>query len=317
VASEGSLVQQLRHKFDFWNNYAGAYGPEGQRLDDRLIDFPQVVEAIIDLLRVISGALDHGESLEPYLSKVQALTQPGTAMNDHVASVDSSGSYKQDLAQDIGRYQSMEEIYASVDQKFWGDMIVALNELMKLTAMIRKSSSSNRAHREDPRDPEGEDAFFEYCLPILMRRKFPAARTSLTRLLADSVIARRKNLSRQRTREEIRLSLRTNSQAMVRSPVRGDIDIDDRTNSALGLEVVRISQNPSPLTAISKPDPSILYRFRNNVKPAESIIGQGRSSVEQAMYPPQPKPDAENSGPTKCPYCFGPLDVPLPDDTWK
>lgn len=53
--------QRLQGRFDVWRDYSGATARDGVRLDDRLSDFPQVVQVFIELLEIISRGLDDGE----------------------------------------------------------------------------------------------------------------------------------------------------------------------------------------------------------------------------------------------------------------
>jgi hypothetical protein len=65
AGATNSLAQQLRGRFDMWNNYSGARAMEGVRLDDRLSSLPEVVDVFIGLLRVIIRGLEDGESAVP------------------------------------------------------------------------------------------------------------------------------------------------------------------------------------------------------------------------------------------------------------
>jgi hypothetical protein len=59
---ENSPFQKLQGRFDVWRDYSGATARDGVRLDNRLSDFPQVVEVIVELLEIVSQGLDDGKS---------------------------------------------------------------------------------------------------------------------------------------------------------------------------------------------------------------------------------------------------------------
>jgi hypothetical protein len=203
-------------------------------------------------------------------------------------------------------------------QKPWDDILSAVNELMKLTTMIRKSSSSNPRYQNAYPAPEGEDARFELYCPILVRREFPDARTSLTKLLSDAVIQRRRRLIRQRRRQfEQSAPEEVTQNINEMSLLSHHEDIQGGGATAMPDLGRHQPQNDSSASVVSKPGPSITHRFRSTVQPAESIIGTSRSAAEPALYPPLPQPDSKNPESAICPYCSEPLTLPLPAQAWK
>lgn len=63
---ENPLYENLHGRFKVWREYSGASERDGVRLDNRLSDFPQVVELFVDLLKIISRGLDDGKSRASY-----------------------------------------------------------------------------------------------------------------------------------------------------------------------------------------------------------------------------------------------------------
>lgn len=188
---------------------------------------------------------------------------------------------------------------------------------MKLTTMIRRSSSSNSRYQNAYPAPEGENPLLKLYYAILVRREFPDARTSLTRLLSDSIIQRRRRLLRQQRRQVERSALEITHQAgeMGTLPRHEEV-VPGSATTMLELEHHQ-PQKRFPPSEISRPGPSIVHRFRDMSQPAESIIGRSRPALEPALYPPLPQHDSENPGFTKCPYCFEPLALPLLTQAWR
>lgn len=202
------------------------------------------------------------------------------------------------------------------EQKPWSDILLAVNELMKLTTMIRRSSSSNPRYQNAYPAPEGEDAKFEMYCPILVRREFPDARTSLTKLLSDAIIQRRRRLTRQRRRQLERSAAGVMHQARGTGPLLSPEDIQG-SEAAMSEHEHHQPQNIYPPSEISKPGHSIVHRLRDMSEPVESIIGRWRPALEPALYPPLPQPDSNNPGFAKCPYCSEPLVLPLLAQDWR
>lgn len=186
---------------------------------------------------------------------------------------------------------------------------------MKLTTMVRKSSSSNPRYQNDSPAAEGEEAMFELYCPILVRRAFPNARTSLTKQLSDTIIQRRRRLTRQRRRQDEQRSPEVTQQTREMDPV---LHHEETQSHATAMPEIERHQPQSPYSSkISKPGLSFIHRLRNTGQRAESIIGTSRSALDPALYPPLPQPESSDSEFAHCPYCFEPLALPLLDEVWR
>jgi hypothetical protein len=182
--------------------------------------------------------------------------------------------------------------------------------------MVRKSSSSNRDRQERSQPPEAEDITFSKYCSVLVRRNFPHARSSLTKLLTDAIVIRRRRLLRHHSHEG---NLQRPG-AAGRTSTSSRIDIGSSSQDANSIsETIDLptSSRLSPPTTISRPGPSIMNRLRSGVERAGSIIGRLTSSIEEVRYPSQPERGAGNAGLVICPYCFEPLTIPMSDDEWR
>lgn len=217
---------------------------------------------------------------------------------------------------------SQKEIYDTMGQGPWGDITIALNELLKLTRLVRLSSISHR-EKEVPENTQNkdDDSFQEACR-VLVRRRFPDARSSLTDQLGETMMLRRRRLLYRRHHE----AKLTGTITMERAGLEHDRDVPHRSDvrvatesdaSPLKRKTTTPSQIPNVLsTLLSRPGPSLVHRLQDN-GPASSIQGARPRTDGEVLYPPKPTEERTGTGLVVCPYCFEPLETHLSDKLWE
>jgi hypothetical protein len=211
----------------------------------------------------------------------------------------------------------------------WEAVDAAIDMLLELAAVVRKSTVSKRDSRVSPYFVRPDDAYFEEIAKLLVRSRFPDARRTLSDQLGTSIFTRRRRLLYQQRHEDKLAHPRPvpssldSEQGLVTSilekkeQVARPTDYDRRQNPSALAQGNRTGPTPSD-TELSKIHESLLNR---RIKNPTTVSGRTSGSVSreegQPGYPKHPPFQPGNKYCT-CPYCSQPLPTAkLKTDSWR
>lgn len=227
--------------------------------------------------------------------------------------------YAEDFCLESHDTQSLKEIYETIGRQPWGEVLVAINELLKLTVFVRRSASSNSTRDFSSSSWDIEDENFRRQCQVLVRRRFPHARSTLTDQLSDAVVERRKRLE-YRHRHESKIAevhhQTTRDEAVSQTQDSGPTMNDQPSNQDRKPRNLSRPRHGDPSTLLSIPRPSQVYARQQEDSAVGSVIGAYTSADESLFYPDKPQPIKRGALP-ECPYCAEPLPPHLSDADWR
>ncbi|RSL82939.1 hypothetical protein CDV31_016888 [Fusarium ambrosium] len=291
-------AQGLEQMLQLWAKHSGVDARRGMSLDDRLKDHPDLKATVIGLLELIEQKIS------------QALSSPA----DH-GDAETTAAMMPTDDDDVDPEEFLiKQKWRSYNGNAWGTVGAAVDMLIELTAMIRKSTVRNSnlpTHFHRP------DDYFAGYAKILARNWFKDARRSLTDQLGDSVFVRRRQMLYKMKHEEKISYTGTDPTAVsansiptlltTREPTQGMKPLKPTTSRIKSLHPTPpIFANPSPSsTNLSQIDRNRLKQ-RNRKVWALSGITEGSVSIEETSFSymyPEPPTLGEKQKYGLCPYC--------------
>ncbi|EGP87513.1 uncharacterized protein MYCGRDRAFT_93367 [Zymoseptoria tritici IPO323] len=302
------ITQQLMGRLALWNKYGGARAKPGYRLDDRLRGLDSIADAFVSLLNTIASLLDvayEGDEAGATSGKTPlALQTPAEESLDQESLDCQSGCM-------LG--------------KPWDELTSVIGELVSLTRTVRKASILNRSTPVPAHYQRNDSVFFEHTCCLLVRARFPDARSTLTDQLGKSIAVRRNRLLYRRDHEKKMQQtdherLETSEAEVLKTEPK-----IPRFESLIPTEAVpggqslpASSSNQPPPTMLSMPRHSLIQQRRKELKTAGSVFGRSsRNGDTLVVYPDKPFPDVHDKFSGHCPYCFVPQSLPLTDEDWR
>lgn len=191
----------------------------------------------------------------------------------------------------------------------------ALDRLHFLAVAIRKASAKTLEQTVGTFLTD-DDTIFRRDAAILLRRRFPAARTALCQQLCDSIAVRRRLLL-QSNRHAKKLTVRrvAETETLDSQPSPNWQTPPPRPTSSHAPKKTpsRLLTFPSGITKASRPDSKAAVQLRRALHaPAPRVLSTTMSTISTTQadhmeYPPPPK---AKGGETRiqCQYCLTPLD---------
>ena len=225
---------------------------------------------------------------------------------------------------------TITQTFEQIGDKSWAEVALAIGELLSLTRTIRESSISNRDVPVPDHYQRPDTRTFEQTCQVLVRNRFPDARSTLTDQLSKAITIRRNRLLYRRD-HEAKMHLLEVSKVSVPEIRPGVAQIDDMSLSSKCKHNRVIEDHASPTrrealdtrqptpTLLSRPGKSLAQRSNHQRPTPSSIIG--RSSRFEGdvkdMYPEKPLADRDDNSYGTCPYCFSPQLLPVSDEQWR
>ncbi|KAI8724178.1 hypothetical protein NCS52_00275500 [Fusarium sp. LHS14.1] len=293
-------AKDLEQMLQLWAKHSGVDARKGMSLDDRLKDHPDLKATLIGLLELIE----------------QKVTQALSSPDDHGDPEKSPATVPRN-EDDVDPDEFLiKQKWKSYSGSTWEAVGAAVDMLIELTAMIRKSTVRNSSlpthfHRPD-------DYFAEYA-KILARNWFRDARKSLTDQLGDSVfVQRRQMLYNMKHREKISYpaaDLAPTSTKPTAAPSRTVETIPRMERPQNPTPQIKSPRPTAPIFADLTPSSTNLSQLdktklaqRSRRIEALSGITEGSVSLEDTKFSymyPEPRTWGETQGYGVCPYCSG------------
>lgn len=219
--------------------------------------------------------------------------------------------------------QSLKEIYGQIGQKPWGEVLVAINELLKITTLVRNASSYNNTKDFSGRSWDPDDWSFQRLCQVLVRRRFKLARSTLTNQLSDAIVQRRKRLTyRQRHERKIAGDLSdgaADSGNPGHSNGASNMSSDTLLQDTPAKKPTRphSQQRHAASTLLSAPTPSQIYTPGRASTISASAMVTITYENEDLIYPHKPQLGSKDGSLSTCPYCAVPLPPNMSDPSWK
>ncbi|KAK4891260.1 hypothetical protein LTR27_010062 [Elasticomyces elasticus] len=166
------LSRYLRKKFEIWVDWSGAMAREGYSLTDRLEAHEDILRTFTQLLSMINVSLDQVNSQVSEGSEAAVTVDLG-----HEAEEVS-------IAAEWTKYQGTP----------WAPISVGIHELLELTSSVRRSTRAASGLSVPVHFQVPDEGSFKNSVRLLVRKRFPSARTSLTDQIGDTIHLRRRYL---------------------------------------------------------------------------------------------------------------------------
>ncbi|RTE76407.1 hypothetical protein BHE90_009125 [Fusarium euwallaceae] len=291
-------VQALEQMLQLWAKHSGVDARKGMSLDDRLEDQPDLKETVIGLLELIQQKITEALSSSDDLSDAESTPAMVSSDDDDVC--------PEELL--------IKQKWRSYRGGPWETVGVAVDMLIELTAMIRKSTVRNSGL--PTHFSRADDYFAEYA-KLLARNWFKDARRSLTDQLGDSVFVRRRQmLYKMKHEEKISRSVPNLTHLPAKSKPTSLPTSDTIEGVKPPKEAAPPIGSPRPGTHVfANPTPSSTnlsqfdrnrFKQRNRKIGALSGITEGSVSIEETSFSymyPEPPTLGEKQRYGVCPYC--------------
>ncbi|KAE8441484.1 hypothetical protein EG329_004908 [Mollisiaceae sp. DMI_Dod_QoI] len=285
------FAEELNGRFHIWAAYVGVFATPKASLDARLASYEDIKDMVFELLDMVQRNLQWELNLTSE-AKDQIELDSGSR---------EDGIYGESMP-------GLVPVGAAIDR------------LLTLAVAIRRSARRTHKLRDYPHDEQAESSC---CL--LVRSRFPDARSSLWNLLGASIHTRGMSLQYIQNHNK-KLAYQRDNPDDSQNAADDDSNIEDGNERFEGS-----GQNPTssgrqsamaPETLPSLASHSAIMRSMSpRAKPSGSIISRG-STVrhlpgEDFYYPPMPQLEDDKRY-QSCTLCSDPLEkVTLTEDTWK
>lgn len=214
------------------------------------------------------------------------------------------------------------------DGKPWEAVGAAIDTLIELASAIRKSTVSKQGLRWSSHFRRPDDAYLGEMTKLLVRKRFPDARRSLTDQLGYSIFVRRRRLMYQQSHEAKIPYLRHGTSPLPSDNGTVTSRFERRQQPAKSFAVnerrkvsspfkPQIINPPPPNTELSKINKILLER-RARTPTTLSGRSNGSTSCEEREpeYPKYPSFERDEEY-CSCPYCFTPLLTAKMKPNWR
>lgn len=317
IASNGrnnvAHAENLCQRLEIWAKYSGARARKGLSLDDRLKEHGDIQAAVLGLLDVVLQNLDQG--------RFSQIRDSVTNIMLVVSAPDKDVKHEElAMATKMNEEEESEELaiksrWRNYNGTAWEAVDAAIDMLLDLAKVIRKSTASKRDFRLPSHFVRPDDTYFEEITKLLVRSRFPHARRTLADQIGIAIFTRRRRLLYQQRHEDklahprsgpAQLEITPNLKTSI--PDHKDLRLRDQTHQKPSTPPLIHPAVLAPSeTELSKIDKSVLNRRR---KAPTTVSGRTSGSVSreegQPDYPNLPPFERKNKD-CICPYCSEPL----------
>ncbi|KAF5713745.1 serine threonine kinase [Fusarium globosum] len=286
-------VHGLEQTLLFWAKHSSVDSRVGMSLDDRLEAHQDLRATFVGLLKIIETRMQEDDQIHP--------SAPETAT-----------THDFDLDEDLDPEELLiVQKWKRYNGNAWESIGAAVDLLLELTAMVRKSTVSAGDSSLHATFQRTDDYFSDYA-KTLTRRWFQDARKSLTDQLGEAIFIRRRHILYRMKHEEKIIYPRSGAGTSTSIKSTEPVTVQAVTAGVFPETKPRPTTTTSVLGALAPSSTNVSEFQRERFKRQQgrhgalSGISEGSISTTETsfsyMYPEPPKLGNERY--TTCPYCL-------------